>query len=459
FGPMTPFWSPAIMGTTGRQNYSALPPPSGSMVPLDSVGRIPSFTQQFHWATETQPDEHARMLLSHHFGGARSDHDDVMVFAHWHTDGDNYFGNVENVKFEIRYPGVIKRIMYDVSFNDPTATLDDVFSGEGTVTLRNDMDLPHMHLNGRILRLEIHQKGAPAVAFGNGDLPSRYKSAFHLRREDKITDFWKNPLTRVNITYSPPHQAAVLHLRAGQHIDRLRIDFFPASNVERARVYVKRVDGGDGNMSEPKNQNHNRKTRKFSYDQQQELFFMGGIAVAGPDADYDGEHGNNQGKAVVAASPTGHAPVSPLAPSEPLGYLREVIGGRPVPTDSWRVIAHALWPDNSVPGSNANAAAISAAGAGRNMFGFGNSGGARAGAGGIGSPGGGGVVGVGVGGVGDVVSVTLDAGSGTEAVVMEASPVTVVVEERWEGPATYVLLCDETRVAYQGVIEEEVGTA
>ncbi|KAJ3332990.1 hypothetical protein HDU76_012333 [Blyttiomyces sp. JEL0837] len=407
------------------------------------AGTSPSFNQQYHWSTETQPDAHTRMLLGHHFGASRTETDDVMVFAHWHTDGDNFFGNVENVRFDIRYPGVVKRIVYDLVFDDATATLDDVFSGEGTVALRNDMDVVHMHMSGRILRLEVHPRGSgPVTAFANGDLPSRYKSAFYLKREDKITDFWKAPLQKVNITYSPPHQAAILHLRAGQCLERFRIDFFPSSNVEKARVYVRRIDGSGSkeDVEDRKNpRQHRRISRGFSYDQQQELFFLGGLAIAGPDTEYAGTE-------QVADTNEGETTKVQL---EPVGYLREVIGARPLPS-SWRVIAHALWPDNSVPGSNASTATVlsGSTAAQRSMFAFGGrTPGAGLGHAGIG------VVGDGFG----EVSVTFDAKSGTEAVVMEASNVTVVINEKWEGPATYILLCDETRVAYQGIIEEITG--
>ncbi|KAI8622563.1 hypothetical protein BC830DRAFT_440975 [Chytriomyces sp. MP71] len=108
---------------------------------------IPSARHSF-WSCETHPDHHVHMLLAHHFGSPKSSTDDTMFFAHWHTDGDNFMGRVENIRFEVRSPGVIKRITYDLSFkNDSCATLDDIFAGEGTVTLRNDLDVKSMTLS------------------------------------------------------------------------------------------------------------------------------------------------------------------------------------------------------------------------------------------------------------------------------------------------------------------------
>ncbi|KAJ3289146.1 hypothetical protein HDU76_007570 [Blyttiomyces sp. JEL0837] len=416
----------ANQSTTLNDDTAVLMSPTS----LAITKNIPSLNRQYHWSTETQPDAHTRMLLGHHFGAMSTNNDDVMVFARWHNDGDNYVGKVENVRFNIRYPGVVKRIVYDIVFANKTANLDDVFSGEGSVVLRNEMDAAHMHMNGHILRIEVHPRGSSPVAFANGDLPPRYKSAFHLKREDKITDFWKAPVQKVNITYSPPHQATILHLRAGQRLDRFKIDFFPSANVEKARVYVRKIDDSEANVE---NQHHIKVARGFSYNQQQELFFLGGLAIAGPETEDETTEKIDTGA---------------KAQLEPVGYLREVIGARPLPS-TWRVIAHAIWPDNSVPGSNALTATV--LGPQQNMFDFGG----RAtymGMSHVGVPG--------IGGLGDGfgdVSVTLNAKSGTEAVVMEASNVTVEIEERWEGPATYVLLCDETKVTYQGLIEEISG--
>jgi hypothetical protein len=42
----------------------------------------------------------------------------------------------------------IRSIRYELNLLDPSATLDDVFSGEGTITLRNDFDLKHMDMQG-----------------------------------------------------------------------------------------------------------------------------------------------------------------------------------------------------------------------------------------------------------------------------------------------------------------------
>jgi hypothetical protein len=137
-----------------------LPPTSPHIAPTIGVASnqvprhsfhvpAPAYNPQIqYWSMETSPDEHVRMLLAHHYGSPKSLYDDTMIFAHWHSDGDNFMGYVENVRFDVRHPGIIKRITYDIAFNDPASTLDDIFAGEGIITLRNDLDVKHMNLVG-----------------------------------------------------------------------------------------------------------------------------------------------------------------------------------------------------------------------------------------------------------------------------------------------------------------------
>ncbi|KAJ3029709.1 UNVERIFIED_CONTAM: hypothetical protein HDU68_011322 [Siphonaria sp. JEL0065] len=358
----------------------------------------PPHLKQMYWCMETQPDDHVKMLLAHHFGSPKSGMDDTMVFAHWHTDGDNFMGTVENVRFEVRNPGIVKRITYDILFKaDSGATMDDVFAGEGTVTLRNDLDVKYMSLLGRIIRVEIQPKDKAPVSFANGDLPSRYKSTFFLKRSDKITDFWKTPITRVNLTYTPPYQAAVLHLKQGQTISKLRVDFFPNPGVTRAQI----------------------KMRILSV----KLNESGGVGNAGP-----------------AEAPTG-----PLENANPLMYLQDVIGNRPLPEEMWKTVAHAFWPTNSIPAMNSTSnymayaatpntvPSISALTPPVQTPSISQSGGTGAG--------------------GDL-SVLLGTGTGKDVILTEALPVTVYLEEVLSGPNTFVFLCDETRVAFHGTIKE-----
>ncbi|KAI9360425.1 hypothetical protein DFJ73DRAFT_757349 [Zopfochytrium polystomum] len=440
-----------------RPGVGGLYPQSPNFIPMlpqpaNRAGR------QFQWSTETQPDDHMRMLLGHHFGSVKGEHDDTLIFAHWHTDGDNYFGLLENVRFEVRYPGVIKRVTYDIVLNDPTASLDDIFAGEGTITLRNDMDVPHMEMQGRILRLEIHSrdKSSAPVVFANGDLPSRYKSTFFLKRDDKITDFWKAPLSRVTLTYSPPHQTAVFHLRAGQRVSgSVRVDFFPSAGVEKAKLFMRKMStsnwavGGSGfpgdetpypryrkSNSRHRDQSRNALTQEDEVGKEILLAAIGrSSTVTSTTSDSSsGSDSSSNSRPRTDELPgnqdqkTSHIP-------DPLEHLRDVLGPRPLPSDRWRVVAHAVWPENSVPGWSTAAATV---------IGQATPVAPRIGP---------------LSGPGDEVSVMLGTGAGGDVVLSEAVPVTVLLpvnpDDPMEGPATYVFVCDETRVAFHAMVEEQ----
>ncbi|KAI9341929.1 hypothetical protein BDR26DRAFT_859808 [Obelidium mucronatum] len=259
--------------------------------------------------------------------------------------------------------------------------LDDVFAGEGTVTLRNDLDVKYMSLLGRIIRVEIQPKDKPPVSFANGDLPSRYKSTFFLKRGDKITDFWKTPISRVNLTYTPPYQAAILQLKQGQSVTKLRVDFFPTTT--------------------------------------------GGIGKTGP---------------IQLAMGVGTTSEN----SNPLSYLHDVIGNRPLPEENWKTVAHAIWPTNSIPSMNSNSTYV----------GYAATPNAIPSISAMTSPDHTPFVQSGGTGAGGDLSVLLGTGTGKDVILAEALPVTVYLDEGFCGPNIFVFLCDETRVAFHATIKE-----
>jgi hypothetical protein len=72
------------------------------------------------------------------------------------------------------------------------------------------------------------------ITYSNGDLPTRYKPSFSrsFRRDQRITDYWKNPVSKLVITYFPPHQVSVLSVSEGFHAHDLVVDFYrPEDNV------------------------------------------------------------------------------------------------------------------------------------------------------------------------------------------------------------------------------------
>ncbi|KAJ3211736.1 hypothetical protein HDU67_004318 [Dinochytrium kinnereticum] len=319
------------------------------------------------WIIETSPDEHTRILLSCSYGAREALGDSRLVFAHWHTDGDNFMGMIDNVRVELRGVGIVKRITYDVNFNDITATLDDIFSGEGTITLRNDFDLKHMVLGGKIANIVVFMKDKSPVSLANGDLPPRYKSAFgNFKRADKITDFWKVPVSRITITYIPPFQGSVLTLRPNQVVRRIRLDFFPTPSKKTACLFMKTITG-----------------------------HLPNVAAKPVKAEPEIVAADLKPAEIVRSASS--SSISSMKCLDPLGYLNAIAGPRPF-SEEWRKVAVAEWEKEEKGGSTDSYK--------------------------------------------------------TSMLLLEAQPITSVFEEELRGPATFIFLCDETRVSFHASIED-----
>lgn len=189
------------------------------------------------WTVETQPDGLTRMLLRHYFELDTTG--DIFVFAHWHQDADNFTATVEQVEMDITDRN-ISQITFSLIFPGQTATLDDVFTGEGTVSLRNDFNMEHMRHLGRISSVSINFKNGSSVKFANGELPPRYKPAFARTREDRITDLWKLQLRMVCISYIPPMQVAIVDVDAGMVLRGVTATVFPRvdGSLQRTNLFV-----------------------------------------------------------------------------------------------------------------------------------------------------------------------------------------------------------------------------
>jgi hypothetical protein len=142
-------------------------------------------------------------------------------------------------------------VCYDLEFTEG-AVLDSVFAGEGYVSLRNAVDLPSMTAPGSIKRLVLHPRGCPcsstspldeesrrqralsfssmmlhggpieggeqccpmAIAVTNGELPPRMKPSVSTSRQDRIADFWKAPLARIEVRrFTSPDRPPVVAIR------------------------------------------------------------------------------------------------------------------------------------------------------------------------------------------------------------------------------------------------------
>jgi hypothetical protein len=199
------------------------------------------------WNSEIVPDQHTLLLLRKWFN--IPDQDDEMVFAHWHNEGDNFIGKASNVVLEFKFNRLaIRRIGYELMLSDATASLDDVFSGEGTVYLRNDFDLKHMDMQGHITDVTVHINGHEQ-SYVNGELPSRYKPAFTVSRSERVADLWKTHIHRLFIKYNPPQQIAFVCIREDERkretLTQLKAVFHMAPSQKDATLYFSKVPSTD----------------------------------------------------------------------------------------------------------------------------------------------------------------------------------------------------------------------
>ncbi|KAJ3176620.1 hypothetical protein HDU87_004948 [Geranomyces variabilis] len=212
--------------------------------PLASVASLPALNLTA-WNTSTIRDDHLGMLLRAHYGASRPG--DTLVFSRWHDEGDNYIGTLSDVCFEWRsksdaFPA-LRHVQYSISFPRGMASMDDVFSGEGMLTLRNDFDMAEMSLKGRITSITVHTSQSRVHTFVNGNVPARYKPTTLPQRADHISDLFKQPLDRVVLTYRPPlAHAGVTLAQDHQTLRDVRVTVSNAVDV----VEVWMASGGAG---------------------------------------------------------------------------------------------------------------------------------------------------------------------------------------------------------------------
>lgn len=102
-------------------------------------------------------------------------------------------------------------ISFAIVFSTPTATLDDLFAGQETVTLRNDFNIACMDHKGSFTSFSAKIADG-VVHLHNGSLPARYKPVFDRKRIDRITDLWKTKLESLHLKYISPPQSAQLRV-------------------------------------------------------------------------------------------------------------------------------------------------------------------------------------------------------------------------------------------------------
>ncbi|KAJ3023625.1 hypothetical protein HKX48_002174 [Thoreauomyces humboldtii] len=212
-------------GSQGSQGSQGNPPFDSTSHPkaesptrpsTSNLSRAPTLetiTPSQQWKAHSHVDDHLNLLLRAHHGVALPS--DTLVFSRWHDSGDNYVGSVTDVRLTWKdsssaAPGVLKHVEYTLEFQSGVASMDDVFAGEGLLTLRNDFDMPEMNLKGRILTIKVHTTTGRTHHFTNGYVLARYKPTILPHRGDHISDLFKEPLDRVVLTYRGPIAHAVV---------------------------------------------------------------------------------------------------------------------------------------------------------------------------------------------------------------------------------------------------------
>ena len=75
----------------------------------------------------------------------------------------------------------------------------------------------------------------------NGDLPTRYKPTFSMRRTERISEFWKEPLERVSLSYAPSPLFAIVQLQPNQFLDSIAVTFTPKPGSS-ARLFMRSIE-------------------------------------------------------------------------------------------------------------------------------------------------------------------------------------------------------------------------
>jgi hypothetical protein len=230
------------------QQENALLSATPSLHPLNPLShrsfvRYRNVGDELNFWAETKMDPFTLFLLRKYFSFSTPDLN--LTFSKWSLDGEIILGQVSNVKLNTK-DCQMESIEFTIDFDSTNVTMDDLFSGDKTVSIRNDFDALHMNALGQILKiqLEFTNNSFQTSIFTNGDLPSRYKTSFGTKRSEKITDLWKAPLARITISYCPPNQLIVIQLKEQQIIEKFSVQISKSGN-DRPDLYLKAFQKSD----------------------------------------------------------------------------------------------------------------------------------------------------------------------------------------------------------------------
>ncbi|KAJ3257248.1 hypothetical protein HK103_004802 [Boothiomyces macroporosus] len=166
-----------------------------------------------------------------------------FIFSHWHQDGDNFSGHIDEIALTRDEQGSVTLIKFKLTFGTIKATLDDIFSGEGTVTLRNDFNVPEMDPLGEFSGFKIPINNQ-MVSITNGEFPPRYKPVFSRVREDRINDIWKTHIDHIYLSYVPPPQFATITVPKFKSL-ALNLTLYPEIDTEGWNIYAYKHKEGE----------------------------------------------------------------------------------------------------------------------------------------------------------------------------------------------------------------------
>ncbi|KAI8898096.1 hypothetical protein BC833DRAFT_455157 [Globomyces pollinis-pini] len=169
------------------------------------------------WSAESQPDGFSNLLLRHFFQISKEG--DELLFTHWHEDGDNFFGYIRNVNITT-CTNRLTKINFQLSFPNLCASLDDIFTGESNVSLRNDFNSKNLLATGKIESVHVVLDGV-LKNIANGSFPQRFKPTFAIKRPERVNQLWKEHFGEISISYIPTTLAAVLHIPTGFKLNQM----------------------------------------------------------------------------------------------------------------------------------------------------------------------------------------------------------------------------------------------
>jgi len=192
--------------------------------------------KQKFWQIELKQDPLCEMLLNRYYSKSVNS---PLVFEDRFSGGDNFVGNIAQVEVipSAAALGDPFKLVFDLNFGNQFATLDAVLAGEGRVSIRNCFQESGLEATGSIETLNVCSKDN-TVRCVNGKLPPRYKWTLSKDTAERLHEFWRMPLTKLQIDYLPAQFLATHTLEQDRILMLTHITFFPTIKGEGTRLMM-----------------------------------------------------------------------------------------------------------------------------------------------------------------------------------------------------------------------------